>query len=263
MDLKTIREYLKECIRTLETDLAVCQKKTVLEGYAISKNQYGATRYYIKANGLIKYIKTLDEETLKQYCQERFYRKLEQKLPAQISKLKKTAEKLEKTWDVQDIYEALPGPVRKYAVPQTGRQRKMIEDFYTEGRYAEHSTYPKSEKFETEKGDIVRSKSELIIANMLHHAGIPYDYERIVYFKNRKWKFPDFTILNVRTGKKYIWEHFGRLDEEKYRTDTMEKIEAYETNGFIQGVNLIMTFETKEKPLNTKHVRDLINRFFK
>ena len=263
MNLSECKNAIEAMISGFKNEINSIKERIKPKGSLIVRSDGNYTRYYAYIDKQEHYIHSIDKETLKQYCQERFYRKLEQKLPAQISKLKKTAEKLEKIWDVQDIYEALPGPVRKYAVPQTGRQRKMIEDFYTEGRYAEHSTYPKSEKFETEKGDIVRSKSELIIANMLHHAGIPYDYERIVYFKNRKWKFPDFTILNVRTGKKYIWEHFGRLDEEKYRTDTMEKIEAYETNGFIQGVNLIMTFETKEKPLNTKHVRDLINSFLK
>jgi len=70
------------------------------------------------------------------------------------------------------------------------------------------------------KKEKVRSKSEVIIADRLFINAIPYEYERGLIVKIPKtaecpetemvWN-PDFRVLNVRTGKEYIWEHFGRM----------------------------------------------------
>ena len=62
----------------------------------------------------------------------------------------------------------------------------------------------------TSDGRRVRSKSELIIAEVLISMGIPFRYE---YPKTigKILVHPDFTCLNVRTRKEFIWEHFGMV----------------------------------------------------
>lgn len=73
---------------------------------------------------------------------------------------------------------------------------------------------------------------------------------------------PDFTILNKRTGKVLLYEHFGKMDEEKYVNNAMGKIRVYERNGYIIGKNLLLTFETSRMPLSSSTISMLIKEFF-
>ncbi len=116
-------------------------------------------------------------------------------------------------------------------------------------------------EYYADNGVRVRSKSEIIIANMLENTGVPYKYECPLDLAAKGTVSPDFTCLNVRTRKEYIWEHFGMMDDEEYANKNVQKINAYEEKGYICGVNLIMTFETSRVPVNTNVVREMIERF--
>jgi hypothetical protein len=58
----------------------------------------------------------------------------------------------------------------------------------------------------TKRGEMVRSKSEVIIANMLFDADINYLYEEPLQLKDGSIRSPDFTIS--KNGKTFYWEHF-------------------------------------------------------
>lgn len=90
----------------------------------------------------------------------------------------------------------------------------------------------------TTKGDLVRSKSEVIIANLLHQYGIKYEYEKKLKYKN-KWIEPDFTII-LDNGDEYYWEHLGMLGLESYDNRWVEKQEIYDK--YFNG-KLIATYE--------------------
>lgn len=61
-------------------------------------------------------------------------------------------------------------------------------------------------EFYTAKGEKVRSKSEVIIADVLSREGIPYRYEYPLYLKGIGKVHPDFTVLNVKQRKEIYWE---------------------------------------------------------
>ena len=69
----------------------------------------------------------------------------------------------------------------------------------------------------TERGDLVRSKSELVIADKLHARGIDYAYEQPLVLRNGRTRYPDFTIADHARGVTFIWEHLGMLDDQGYR----------------------------------------------
>lgn len=50
-------------------------------------------------------------------------------------------------------------------------------------------------EFFSEKGERMRSKSEVLIANALYKRGIPYKYECPVLLPSGIMKYPDFTVL--------------------------------------------------------------------
>lgn len=74
-------------------------------------------------------------------------------------------------------------------------------------------------------GDMVRSKSEVIIANMLHERGIKFYYEKPLFAPDGTMYLPDFTI--IWNGEEIYWEHVGRISDPKYVKHWLEKEDWY------------------------------------
>lgn len=80
----------------------------------------------------------------------------------------------------------------------------------------------------TKRGDLVRSKSEVIIANELLAQGIDrYEYEAALLLPDGRTRYPDFTIVDDDTGARYYWEHLGLLHNPDYEARWRRKLEAY------------------------------------
>lgn len=120
-----------------------------------------------------------------------------------------------------------------------------------------------SPEFTTIRGERVRSKSEVIIADILTRCGIPYRYEFPQKLKNGRIFHPDFFCLNVRTRQEYLWEHFGMMDNPDYATQTAEKLKIFAEHNIFPGRNLIITMETQQSPLKPLQVEKLIKEFLK
>lgn len=104
--------------------------------------------------------------------------------------------------------------------------------------YAEHLVH------RTRRGELVRSKSEVIIANLLHDAGIDYMYERPFTGEiTGGLARPDFTIIDPG-GDEILWEHLGMLDRDDYLRSWETKRDWYARNGFTVGQNLFISSET-------------------
>lgn len=104
--------------------------------------------------------------------------------------------------------------------------------------YAEHLVH------RTLRGELVRSKSELVIANYLHNAGLQYQYERPLEGVSRPGRLrPDFSFIDD-SGDVVILEHLGMLDRSEYKKSWDWKRDWYRDNGYIEGQNL---FTTQEK----------------
>ena len=95
----------------------------------------------------------------------------------------------------------------------------------------------------------MRSKSELIIADLLRKKRIPYRHEYPLNLmdpetQHMKTIYPDFMILRVRDRKVLFWEHLGLLEKPDYFRKNLSKIRTYEMNGYLPGYSLIISFET-------------------
>lgn len=123
--------------------------------------------------------------------------------------------------------------------------------------------YPEKLQFETEKGDMVRSKSEVIIANILYNNSdfLLYKYERpLKLMMNGKeiLMHPDFTIIHKRTGRIKYWEHVGRIDDPIYANDFVKRFNVYIMNDLLPGRDIVFTSETMNRPLDIKVVKKII-----
>lgn len=138
----------------------------------------------------------------------------------------------------------------------------------------------------TARGERVRSKSEVIIADTLYRMGVPYRYEfpyklklprkvepafdiwdDVFECKNQNAQMmtvhPDFTCLNVRTRQEFIWEHFGLVEDVGYGKTMVSKMELYAKNGFLPGIKLITTSETQDKPLDSELVQLYVEKYLR
>lgn len=113
-------------------------------------------------------------------------------------------------------------------------------------------------EFYTSTGVRVRSKSEVIIADALSRAGIPFHYEYPTSVKGWGTLYPDFTCLDTRTREEIIWEHFGLMGDPDYTESTVQKIAHYTASGYTLGKNFIATFENAASPLSVKQVQAYI-----
>ena len=112
--------------------------------------------------------------------------------------------------------------------------------------------------YRTERGELVRSKSEWIIADKLHAAGIDYQYEQPFQLGGTE-RYPDFTIIDDDSGVTWYWEHNGMLSNDEYRQRWERKLAAYRKQGILPisdggGKNgtLLVTEESKGAGLSAE-----------
>ncbi|MBL9063255.1 ATP-dependent RecD-like DNA helicase [Tabrizicola sp.] len=111
----------------------------------------------------------------------------------------------------------------------------------------------------TTRGELVRSKSEVIIANLLHGLGITYAYEQPFTGQDGSVRYPDFTIEDAETGRRVFLEHLGLLSEPAYRRRWLAKLNWYRSQGVLpeeegDGDAGILMTTTEEKGIDSADI---------
>ncbi len=89
----------------------------------------------------------------------------------------------------------------------------------------------------TAQNVLVRSKSEVIVADTLTRLGISYEYEKKLFNKDgnpNDFRIPDFTVSFE--GDFFYWEHLGMLSVPSYMEQWGRKEKWYEENGYLDQV---------------------------
>jgi ethanolamine utilization protein EutP (predicted NTPase) len=113
----------------------------------------------------------------------------------------------------------------------------------------------------TARNEFVRSKSEVIIANMLNENGVSYEYEKELVIDGIK-KLPDFTIEDAESGITWYWEHCGMMNNASYRKYWDEKKAFYTTHGIKEGENLIITYDDENGGIDSVKIKKIIQEYF-
>lgn len=212
-------------LQTLETELLQLPKGTLIYR-TVDGHQYCHLQFR-DSNGVHNQRITDDQqEQTKQAIQRR------KELKREIQTLQQVLKKLEKTF------------------PQLPSLSTTIQTLVQDSK----------KPYRTAKGDYVRSKSELIIANELYANQIPYDYEKPLSLVGCRYDvYPDFTIYTPHQNKIVYWEHAGLMTNPSYRDKWEWKKQAYERNGICEWKkNLIVTYETEAGDLNPDIVRQIV-----
>ena len=211
-----------------------------------------------RATGKRTYVRSSESETLKKAAQ----RDYETLINKRLKRMKIQFEQFLKHYDIYEIentYNKMAGSRKKLIVPVIEPGDSFLEKW----RRVSYSPMPieNETEFYSGCGIRVRSKSELLIADMLEKKEIPYRYEYPLHLDNAGNIRPDFLCLNVRTRKEFIWEHFGMMDNIAYSNKNVHKIQNYGQNGYFAGKNLILTFETSQYPISSVIIKKTIEEY--
>lgn len=114
-----------------------------------------------------------------------------------------------------------------------------------------------------DKNLIVRSKSEVIIANQLIAAGFKHGkdfyYEKELITEDGSHRLPDFTFTSD-SGDTILWEHLGMMNILSYKRAWEEKLKFYNSIGFNIGDNLFITEDHADGSIKTPEIMDVIEK---
>lgn len=162
----------------------------------------------------------------------------------------------------EDIFDLLSDARKTLVTPITSPKeiiiKKWLEKPYMPKPFSDG--YP---ELYTENGDRVRSKSEILIANLLYKKGYPYKYECPYKLSDGKVIYPDFTIFDVTGNREIYLEHLGMMDDSTYSENAAGRISLYEKDGIYPGDRLILTYETRRHPLNIKDVEKKLEYYLR
>lgn len=113
-----------------------------------------------------------------------------------------------------------------YLLDENSDSRQLHQEI---GNYLGVPKHKLNRIYATSKGDKVRSKSEVIIANLLYEHNVDYEYEKKLLYSSHQWIEPDFT-MKMKDGREIYWEHLGMIGVESYDKRWKEKLEIYRTH---------------------------------
>ena len=273
----------EQFIAPIHTRLSELEQACKTKQTAVKGNPTGLVRI-VKNHGRLQFYKRKSKSDLQGTYMPRSQNQLACKLiQADYDKKALTA--------IKDEISLLKSFLKKYQINNTShhfttlpdtRQQIVTPLTLSDSQYAEDwlsKKYPKKEippdipKLFTDNKEQVRSKTEVLIANALKAAGVPYRYEFPIKLNlnagdasqaaDIRTFHPDFYCLNLRTRKEYIWEHFGMMDDSEYSARAAEKIILYQQNGYYPGKNLIITMETSKTKPSSIELNQIIQEYLK
>lgn len=299
-----IAAQLQERIEQLETLLAIKEKalKKAPEGSLRVSKSHGAVQYYHKTNNDGKngrYLDSAHRDLAQKLAQKAYNIKLLPAIKKELALLQAALIQIQKNSQGREIpfnvLELVNLECRALVTTATLSDEEYAAVWLSQ-KYKPKPFQPDSPELYTARGERVRSKSEVIIADTLNRLGVPYHYEYPLSLKiggrapnsrattsrdiptsrraarsqdlttsstNTLTVHPDFLCLNLRTRQEFIWEHFGLMDDPDYAAKAVQKLQTYNQNDIHPGQRLIISTETTDFPLNAKHIENLINTFLK
>lgn len=225
----------------------------------------GHTQYYHctdeneKSRHFGTYIRKANLDLARKLAQKDYDRKMQELVRKRLKQIRKILPDYEDE-EVERIYlEEVRGRQEMILPVEKTKEWKLKE--WMDKPYQSKPFYVDAPEIYSKKGERVRSKSEKILADTFFDLGIPYKYECPLQLKDGRVVYPDFTFLNLETGKEIYWEHDGKMDDPEYASKAVRKIDSYMKSDIFPGEQLILTYETSEYMLNFSTVKALIHKY--
>ena len=224
-------------------------------------SSHGSPQYRIcmlKTDKRGKYIKKKNINRVKSIAQRDYIQKIKKSAESELIAINKLIDK--RTDTIETLYDRqitarkdLTSPIVMSDEEYARRWQKM--DY--QHKYFENT----GRVYTSFKGEKMRSKSEVIIANILYLLGIPYHYEYPLELINGRIIYVDFLILDVKNRKEIWYEHFGMMGDMAYADPNTDRFNDIVAAGLLPGDNFIATFETYNKPLDTRTIFKILEPY--
>ncbi|MCR4955599.1 MAG: hypothetical protein K6A30_02825 [Lachnospiraceae bacterium] len=233
-------------------------KKSVPDEMGLKGRKHGEKyQYYVSTkNEKEKYIREKDRKLAQDLAQVEYYEKLLDLVEKELKEIHQLKSIPTKNLYI-DAMEKLTVPKRALITLPYVTNEEFLENWRNQ-EYSRKGFAEDAPEYYSRKGLRVRSKSEVLIADLLDEMQIPFLYEKPVKITGMGVVHPDFTLLNLKERKEVYWEHFGMMDDIEYREKAYRKVKGYEGDKIYRGISLITTFETKRYPLNTKSLKMML-----
>ena len=260
---KAVRNVLSERYDLITKTIENIEKKlkTLPEGWINVRYQNGKAYYYhAKYKSKDRFLAKGDEVLIRQLLQKYYLKKVLKAAKNELAALSKMLSLYPDDLP-EELYEKLPEELRMGVEPvilgnEQDAREWMAEPFVGKPFKDDAPVY------KTIKGERVRSKSEVMIADRMFFRGVPYKYECPIMIEGQVIH-PDFTMKRMSDNKLIYHEHCGRMDDPEYVNDLVERVNLYNQAGIMQGDRLTFSFETADKPLDNRVIDRLIDEFFK
>jgi len=210
--------------------------------------------YYCTIDSKGKYIKADNKKLISALATKEYYSMLAKECKSRIKSISKVISQYE-SFDWDKLENKINQNKMQYVDVDIVSEKSMVKSWlqkpYRKLKHFEN-------KYPTKKGDMVKSKTEVIIADILFDYGIPYKYEMELVLSDGKRCYPDFTIFDVKQNRIIIFEHFGLMNDVEYAKKTRAKINAYIKNGFVPFDTFIYTFESENIDFQIETVRSYV-----
>lgn len=240
----------------------------------ISQNGGHPEYYLVAERGSLrgKYLPHSQKTLARQLIQKDYDARLIKLLQNEITALQIYLKQTDQGRAIPELYDSLC-PARRALITPAILTNEQYTARWQEVSWTGRPFAPDTPYICTARGERVRSKSEVIIADTLLRYNIPYRYEFPITLKRINpddirrdfgssiTLYPDFLCLNTRTRTEFYWEHFGLMDDPDYSKNAAGKLRLYTENGILPGRNLIITMETQTEPPSIKALEKLIEEF--
>lgn len=254
--IEVLQQEKKKIERTIRTATARLEK--LPKGRVRVFDKYGGQYYVLNPNtNKWEYCSKAKEALVKEYVQYQYEEKVLELSKVQLKTINNFLFNFDNCYI--EKYQSSINALRLKLINKHVSSDEEYISKWQNNSYRKNS-YEIRNSYLTHKGDFVRSKSEVIIADHLYMANIPYKYEHPCQLTDGI-VYPDFTILDVKNKCEIILEHFGRMDDVEYvNKNFIPKMRRYLENGYVLGKNFIATFETSEHPLNISNLDLLLQK---
>ena len=161
------------------------------------------------------------------------------------------------------LYNAEAYHLRNYSSMEYSDIARRFTNLFEKPDIVEHQKkfYEAGLIHKTARGELVRSKSEVIVADALFDNNIPYEYEKELALVDDGIKSPDFTIRDAESGATFYWEHCGMINNDEYRRRWERKCAVYRKHGIVEGNNLIVSYDSDNGSIDSQEIRSLIKKY--
>ena len=108
-------------------------------------------------------------------------------------------------------------------------------------------------------GVAVASRSEVVIANMLHSIPIPFDYKGDSANQNILRQVRPSFLFKIRGGTEIAWDHVERQQQEDFDGYLAQRIQRFVNAGFRLGEDYLISFDNAEGAFDSTRMRNYIN----